>query len=222
LSATDWLLWQLADSGFPAGGFAHSGGVEAAWKHGALADGPSLEAWAMAQLTSTARSMAPFLVAAGRMPERVGQWDSLLDATLSNHVANRASRAQGRAFLRAMAATAVHPRLERLMALARTDVLAGHFAPMLGAACEAVNIELEDAVRLFLFMTLRGLISAAVRLGIVGPMQAQAVQWRLTPAAEALVAPALASTPDDAAQTAPMLDLMQGTQDRLYSRLFQS
>ena len=26
-----WLVWQIADSGFPTGGFAHSGGLEAAW-----------------------------------------------------------------------------------------------------------------------------------------------------------------------------------------------
>jgi urease accessory protein len=32
----DWLLWQLADSAFPTGGFAHSGGLEAAWQHGEI------------------------------------------------------------------------------------------------------------------------------------------------------------------------------------------
>ncbi|MDB5296990.1 MAG: putative urease accessory protein UreF, partial [Phycisphaerales bacterium] len=41
-AAADWLLWQLVDSAFPTGGFAHSGGVEAAWQHGRLRDGDGL------------------------------------------------------------------------------------------------------------------------------------------------------------------------------------
>lgn len=27
---SDWIAWQLCDSAFPAGAFAHSGGLEAA------------------------------------------------------------------------------------------------------------------------------------------------------------------------------------------------
>ena len=35
---SDWLFWQLADSAFPTGGFAHSWGLEAAWQSGEVAD----------------------------------------------------------------------------------------------------------------------------------------------------------------------------------------
>jgi urease accessory protein len=69
---------------------------------------------------------------------------------------------------------------------------------------------------------LRGLIAAAVRLNIVGPMEGQAIQFDLSRQAETLVERSLGRTLDDLAQTAPLLEIWQGAQDRLYSRLFQS
>ena len=46
-----WRLWQLVDSSFPTGAFAHSGGLEAASHVGLLpaADVATLEAWLAAQ-----------------------------------------------------------------------------------------------------------------------------------------------------------------------------
>jgi len=40
----------------------------------------------------------PFVIAAHAEPERVEELDILCDAFTTNHVANRASRAQGKAF----------------------------------------------------------------------------------------------------------------------------
>ncbi len=71
-------------------------------------------------------------------------------------------------------------------------------------------------------MHLRGWISAAVRLNIVGPLEGQTIQHQLADAAEAVATRFGEVALDDVAQTAPLLDLWQGTQDRLYSRLFQS
>jgi urease accessory protein len=75
---------------------------------------------------------------------------------------------------------------------------------------------------LFLFIHLRGLVAAAIRLGIVGPMEGQALQHRLSPVAGEILAQCDGLTVTEAAQTAPLLEIWQGTQDRLYSRLFQS
>jgi urease accessory protein len=48
------------------------------------------------------------------------------------------------------------------------------------------------------------------------------LQHRLAPQAEAILCRCELLTLDDIAQPAPLLELWQGAQDRLYSRLFQS
>ena len=164
----------------------------------------------------------PFVVASHREPGRLAEYDQLCDAMLANHVANRASRGQGKAFLLAASRIFSHPALMQLASELRTERMKGHFAPMLGVVCGELGVGLQPAVRLFLFLTLRGLVSAAVRLGIAGPLEGQSLQWRLAPLAESLVEPATKIDLQDAAQTAPILDLLQGSHDRLYSRLFQS
>jgi urease accessory protein UreF len=77
-------------------------------------------------------------------------------------------------------------------------------------------------MRLFFFNHLRGMMAAAVRLNIVGPMEAQTIQHHLASTAEHVLKQCASLTLDDIAQTSPLLDLWQGAQDRLYSRLFQS
>jgi urease accessory protein UreF len=65
-------------------------------------------------------------------------------------------------------------------------------------------------------------MAAAVRLNIVGPMEGQAIQFQLSDEAERIVERSLLLTLDDIALTAPLVELWQAAQDRLYSRLFQS
>jgi urease accessory protein len=91
-----------------------------------------------------------------------------------------------------------------------------------GTVTQWLNVPHDTAVRLFVFTHLRSVIAAAVRLNIVGPMEGQAIQFQLGEQAEAVAIHGAALTLDDLAQTAPLLDLWQGAQDRLYSRLFQS
>lgn len=207
------MVWQLADSAFPTGGFGHSGGLEAAWQHGEVTKA-NLPGFLENSLRQCARAALPFVATAHSEPERLTELDELCDAFLSNHVANRASRLQGRAFWTA-ATRAFLPDLAEPPALC-------HLAPVFGALTHRLGLTVEPSARLFLFLHLRGLVSSAVRLGVVGPLEAQSMQHQLAPAAESVAIHAATLTLDDLAQTAPLLDLWQGAQDRLYSRLFQS
>jgi urease accessory protein len=145
--------------------------------------------------------------------------DALCDAFLSTAVANRASRAQGRAFLAACARTWPCEPLRTLEAQAAP---AGHLAPIVGAATRAIGCPRPDVQRLFLVLALRGVCSAAVRLGIVGPYAAQRLQAECACDLDRVLGRCADLTELDITQTAPLIDIRQGTHDRLYSRLFQS
>ena len=216
-SENNWLVWQLIDSAFPTGGFAHSSGLEAAWQHGEVRSRDELILFLDASLNQLGHAALPFATAAFDSPEQLEEFDSLCDAFTSNHVANRASRTQGRAFLMAV------KRVFKIEILnPKSEIRFAHFAPVFGACLRRLDISREITARMFFFNHLRGVLAAAVRLNIVGPMEAQGLQQKLLPKTEIILNQCESLSLDEIAQTAPLLDLWQGAQDRLYSRLFQS
>jgi urease accessory protein len=219
--ADDWLLWQLADSAFPMGGFAHSGGLEAACQHGEVRGSAELEAFLRASLAQLGRGMLPFMTATCRQPGKLAEFDQLCHTFLTNHVANRASRLQGRALFASATRIFGQARLGRVQGWTVCPA-SGHLATVFGVLARALNLEPACAARMFLFWHLRGWLAGAVRLGVVGPLEAQAMQSGLGGHAEEVLDRCADLNLDDIAQTAPLPELWQGAQDRLYSRLFQS
>lgn len=215
MTATSWIVLQLADSAFPTGGFAHSAGLEALRAAGELA---GVEPFCAELIDQAAHGALPLVAAAHDEPDRLVELDALARATLWSHVAARASRAQGRALLDVATRSFGDPALAR----ARTAPIEGHLAPVYGFVTRTLGVERDDALATFLHLALRSALSAAIRLGACGPAEAQAIHRRLHPALEAALTGARARTLDELAQTAPLLELVQAGHDRLYSRLFQS
>ncbi|RUO87562.1 urease accessory protein UreF [Corallococcus sp. AB018] len=219
--ASGWRVLQLADSGFPTGGFAHSGGLEAAVQAGEVRGPGDVRRFVEALVWQAGLGGLPLVGSAWREPSALPALDARADAFLTNHVANRASRTQGRAFLDTCARIfpeAVGPVREA----ARAARVKFHHAPAFGAVLCALAVEQEDALRLFLSLTLRGALSAGVRMGVIGTHESHQVQHAATPLLEAVLEQCKALGVEDLAQPAPLWDLFGATHDRLYSRLFQS
>ena len=217
---SDWLTWQIVDSAFPTGAFAHSWGLEAAWQQGEVADRDGLRRFLEASIMQSGYASLPLVNDAYRSPEQLEALDEVAEAFLLNAIANRASRIQGRTLLGT--AGRIWPSAALAALQARVEATCAHVAPVAGAAFCAIGLPLPTVQRVLLYGAARGVLSAAVRLGIAGSFEAQRLQYECSPWLERIADRCGALSIDDLAQTAPVLDLLQAGHDRLYSRLFQS
>jgi urease accessory protein len=242
----------LGDSRFPAGGHAHSGGVEPAVTAGLVTGLDSLELFLRGRLRTTGLVAAAVAAAAcaharsaareqGAGPEpaapvRDDYWDRLdaeADARTPAPAQREASRRQGRALLRA--ARVAWPDARWLAELtpapgltsARREYRAGpHHAVVLGAAAAAAGCDPAEAARIAAYQAVAGPVSAAVRLLALDPMRATAVLARLAADTDQTAAEAarLAGQPLDdlPCPSAPALDLLAQAHIQAEVRLFES
>jgi len=104
----------------------------------------------------------------------------------------------------------------------KSEKLNGHYPPIFGTVCRELGFSVSQTQQGFMFVSVRGLISSAIRLNIVGPLEAQQLQFELISKVQDLLLQNQCKQLSDIAQTSPLLDIIQGTHDRLYSRLFNS
>lgn len=214
----DFLVLQLADSAFPIGGFVHSQGLEAATSFGGA---PDVDAFFGQSAWQTGFGALPFVHATASGLASITEAADECDAFLLNPIARRASAAQGRNLLR-VAKEAFGTRAAVAAFCADAETTTTHLAPVFGGLARALEVTPTDATRVFLHSSARNVLSAAVRLGRLGPLEAQRVLADRAELLERVHARCGTLAISDAAQTSPVLDLFAGLHDRLYTRLFQS
>jgi len=217
---TDWMTWQLVDSAFPTGAFAHSWGLEAAWQQGHIASPEDLQRFLDETIVQTGQAVLPLVTAAYVEPARLEALNELAETFLVNPVANRASRVQGRTLV--ATALRIWPSPQLTLLARRAEGTQTHVAPLWGIVFGHLGVTLPVVRRMALHGAARGVLSAAVRLGITGSYEAQRLQHACGPLLERVSERSAGLTDEDIAQTAPLIDLFQAGHDRLYSRLFQS
>ncbi len=178
-SATIWSAFMLADSALPTGSFAHSAGLEVAAQMGLIRNVDQLEKFIKAATRSTLQVTAPFLVAGHALASNFDSQSDAIEAwkrlhrqaqavLASNTPACAASLDQGKSLAR-VAHQWLGNKAENGPLLECFDH-GNHIGPVLGAVASRLGLTTDQVGRLFGYCVARDMVSAAVRLSLVGPL----------------------------------------------------
>jgi urease accessory protein len=221
-------LLQLADGLFPAGGFAHSLGLETYAQAGLVEDRAALEAFVRAHLEGSAGPADAVAVAVTVRHAAAGDLDACLaiDARLdAMRVVPEfavASRQMGRQTLRVAATWDTDPWLAALAARVEAGTSPGHYPVAFGAAAGRAHVTPESAASAYLYATAAMLVNAALRLMPIGQLEGQRTLAALRPCLATLAARAAQATIDDMWSFTPGLELAGLRHAELEMRLFRS
>ncbi|XP_022749217.1 urease accessory protein F [Durio zibethinus] len=225
-SILQWSQWQLLDSILPTGGFAHSFGLEAAIQARIVSGPDNLKNFIIHLLENTGSLLLPFVYSTTTNPtlENWQKLDTILDAILTNEVGRKASVSQGSSLMRVAASVFTEvPSLKSMRDVSiGSGVVSFHHAPVFGLISGLLGMDSGTSQRAYMFMTMRDVISAATRLNLVGPLGAAVLQHQIAPVAEAMSKKWMDRPVEDACQTVPLFDTIQGCHGYLFSRLFCS
>jgi urease accessory protein len=209
-------LLLLADGRLPSGGHAHSGGLEAQVAAGRVRDVDDLHRFLRGKLATSGLVSAAFAAAACRRPAAWGDLDDGLDARTPSAALRRASRAQGRALLRAGRA------MWSLPAVGREP----HQPVALGVLAAAAGLGPADAAAVAVHGAVTGPASAAVRLLGLDPYAVHGLLARLAADGDRIAAEAAERAGDQVdllpAAAAPLLDIGAEQHATWEVRLFAS
>ena len=163
-------------------------------------------------------------------PSRAMELDDEFDANLPCQVARRASLAQGRAMVKLLDRALVgHCKDQWLLeafnayrsTIAQSQSI-GHLGIAFALAGCIVALDVERLVYCFLHAHAKAVLSAAVRLSLIGPYESTAILAGQHQTIANLIDETQNLQTNQATQTFSILDIYQGRHELLYSRLFSS
>lgn len=217
------FIWQ-ADSAFPSGSFAFSGGLEALYALAPEADGATLPAllhdmlalrWATSDRVALAASHR-----AGDDLDGIAAADAALEAATLVRSLRDGSRRNGMALLTAHERLGT-PQSARLRAACRSGIFLGHLAVVQGAIFRALGMDLAASIAAAGYASAAAAVTVSVRLGRVGAIEGQRALLAVLPLLADLAAkpPAPDAVPEG---FLPVLDVAAARSARASMRLFTS
>lgn len=215
-------LLQIADSCFPSGGFAFSNGLESFAKLGYLKSMASYEEYLECYLEQWAMSELPFLTSAFLASPNVLTLAKEWNAWIILPAQRRSSLAQAQAWSKAMEETFDLQLMSHLRKIFSSEKIPAHFLMFFATSLREVGFTLEMAQTLQLHLILRDQLGAAVRLGLLGSLQAQKLQRKFIQVGERYRIKYHMFDYTQSVRSHPMIEMAQASHPFLYSKLFQS
>jgi urease accessory protein len=220
------LAW--LSPGFPIGSFAFSHGLEAAAASGAVRDRDSLQFWISAIVASGGGRIDADILSDAYRASSAGDIRALMDANRRG-IAFRGTAetrlettAQGQAFLATCCAAWPNPVLDCWTEEISKSGEAVCYAAAVGAATAQADVPLDCALLGYLQVLTSNLVSAGLRLGIIGQTDGQRILAALEPVIAAAVSGASTRDRNSFGSATFAVELASMAHETQYTRLFRS
>jgi urease accessory protein len=220
-------LLHLVDSSIPTGSFAYSYGLESSITFGLIRSQFELCNYLYAYLQQVVSMEFPFMKSCFQLqePDLSGELKMIAeeyDAMMLVPVIYKASVVQGRNWLKLLESFYADSGIHDIRKWFEEQELPLHFVPVYALCLKRVGFTLQDVQTMYLHMALRDQVSAAIRLGFIGPMEGHKLQHDFYTVFDNLMENQGNRNHTHATRSAFMLDTSQVFHEDIYSRLFQN
>ena len=222
------ILLQLADSFFPSGSYTLSHGLESLVQSGTITAAEEVETFVRLLLCNKVGSTDLVALAHAYWASHrhdlpaVAEVDARLFSQTPIEKTRIAQRQSGRALLMVASKTWPHPQLTTLSEQTAAGSLNCLHPVVFAVVAQIAGLDQQSAALAFVHGFVTGLLGAAIRLGVIGHLQAQQIRRAIAEDMAAACQAAAGRSLDDMWSCTPLIDIAQMQQAKLSRRLFAS
>ena len=218
-------LLHLVDSAIPTGSFAYSYGLESSLTFGLVNTPFDLRNYLYSYLQQAGSAELPFVHSTFQLTENSPEFQTVAeeyDAQLLVPSLYKASAVQGRNWLKLLSTFYPEAELETIADWFSANTIPPHFTLVFTLALQRAGFALKELQTMYLHMLLRDQLSAAIRLGFLGPLKGHQLQHDFYAVFEHILAAQAGRGYGEATRSAFLLDAAQVLHGDIYSKLFQN